>query len=181
MSSLGPSCGTDPAPSGRLDHNDPFAQPDRYGYVMSDHMYALVPADLWELLNAADFPEVEISRSPDHAAQIVDVALSVWESHAPDVAALVGVLVGRDRIVEFVERLMFWTRQQSPPAPAPSVDDRFTLDLVTRTASGEHRISVDCPVGSDGRAAVDRAALTAVVTSIMDGSSGPGAPDSPST
>lgn len=156
-------------------HNGPVAPRDHYGYVMSDHMYVLVPADLWEVLDAADFPEVEISRSPDHAAQIVDVALSVWGSHAPDAAALIGVLVGRDRIVEFVERLMFWTRQQSPPAPAPPADDRFTLDLVTRTASGEHRISVDCPVDSDGRPAVDRAALTAVVTSIIDGSSGPGA------
>ncbi|MFE9597186.1 hypothetical protein [Streptomyces hokutonensis] len=143
---------------------------------MSDHMYALVPADLWELLDAADFPEVEITRSPDHAAQIVDVALSIWESHAPDAAALIGVLVGRDRLVEFVERLMFWTHQQPPPPLAPSADDRFTLDLVTHTASGENRFSVDCAVGPDGRPSLDRAALTAVVTSIIDGSTGPGSP-----
>ncbi|MET9193249.1 hypothetical protein ABZX60_08130 [Streptomyces olivaceus] len=59
---------------------------------MGDYVFAQVPEDFWELLDAADFDSAEVgSRSADQWAAVARTAVSIGNQGPPVTANLVGV------------------------------------------------------------------------------------------
>jgi hypothetical protein len=132
---------------------------------MGDHMFVQVPRDFWELLDAADFDEVEVgSRSADQWASVAQAAVSIGNQGLAVTANLVGVYLARDQIGEFTQRAAAWFgfRAQVERSAPPLV---FTI---TGEAGAETRIEITSRPGPDGVPALDRAALTSAIVTAMD-------------
>ncbi|MET9479615.1 hypothetical protein [Streptomyces sp. NPDC006638] len=132
---------------------------------MGNHMVVRVPDDFWELLDRADFDEVDAgSRSGDQWASVARAAVSVGSEGLALTANVVGVYLARDRIREFVQGAAVWFGFRAPgDGPPPPL-------VLTLTGEGgaETRIEIRSAPGPDGRAVLDAAALTAAVVSAMN-------------
>ncbi|WP_327232982.1 hypothetical protein OG349_02450 [Streptomyces sp. NBC_01317] len=132
---------------------------------MGNHMFVHVPGDFWELLDRADFDEVEVgSRSGDQWASVAQAAVSVGNQGLAVTANVVGVYLARDRIKEFVQGAAVWFGFRAPVQgpPPPLV---FTI---TGEGGAETRIEIRSAPGPDGRPVLDTAALTGAVVSAMN-------------
>jgi hypothetical protein len=148
--------------------------------MTEDFLYVQVPADCWAQLKQDGFREVEIVRGPDQWVDVVQVGLSIGEHLLSDVGGLVGVYAARGRLAELARRLAFWTGGRAavdavplssaePPAGRPAV-------VMTLISSGDagRRISLECPIGPDGRPGVDTDVLAGALTAMLStGSTGP--------
>jgi hypothetical protein len=131
-------------------------------------IYAEIPRTLKELLDEETFPEIEIDRGPEHLVPIVEVAISYGSQALGAAASLAAILVAREHIGAFVHKLAFWTAHQEPP---PSVAKAAQVTLILTIGSGDttSRLALDCPIGADGRPAVDIAALIRELTALGGG------------
>jgi hypothetical protein len=140
---------------------------------MSSHMYVHVPADLWALLEAHGYDEVEApSRGMNEVASVAEAVLSAGEKGMGLTTELVGVYLARQQIGDFVNRVAAWfgLRARTPDAPRT-----LSFVITAGPAGAGHRVEITCPVGPDGAPALDVAALTAAVVSALDASTASGA------
>ncbi|GAA4806445.1 hypothetical protein [Streptomyces ziwulingensis] len=136
---------------------------------MGDHMFVRVPRDFWELLDAADFDEVEVgSRSADEWASVAQAAVSVGNQGLAVTANLVAVYLAREQIKEFAQRAAAWFGFRAPvERSAPPL-----VFTITGGAGAETRIEISSRPGPDGVPVLDTAALTRAIVTAMDASSG---------
>jgi hypothetical protein len=139
-----------------------------YGHSMADHMYVQVPADLWVLLEADDFDEVETSsRSADQWPSVAQAVLSIGEQGLNVTTQLVAVYLAREQIGDFVNRVAAWLGLSPRAASAPP-SLTFTVTAGAGAGDDKHSVVITCPVGLDGTPVVDAAALTGAIVSALD-------------
>lgn len=130
-------------------------------------MYVHVPADFWELLEKADFDEVETgSRSAEQWSSVAEAVLSVGNDGLAVTANLVGVYLAREQIGDFVRKAGAWLGFRVPggdPCVPPLV---FTI--TTGPPGTEVRIEISSTPGPDGTPVLDTAALTGAIVSALD-------------
>ncbi|MET9506532.1 hypothetical protein ABZY42_33300 [Streptomyces sp. NPDC006622] len=132
---------------------------------MADHMFVQVPRELWELLDAADFDEVEVgSRSADQWASVAQAAVSIGNQGLAVTANLVGVYLAREQIREFSQRAAAWFGFRAPvERSAPPL-----IFTITGEAGAETRIEITSRPGPDGVPVLDTVALTSAIVTAMD-------------
>ncbi|MFJ1652492.1 hypothetical protein ACIOC2_13960 [Streptomyces sp. NPDC088337] len=141
---------------------------------MDDHMYVHVPSDLWELLEDADFDEIEIgTRSAGQWSSVAQAVLSVGNEGLAVSANLVGVYLAREQIAEFARRAAAWFGFRIPGAGTQSGSvgpgtPPLVLTITTGPPGNEVRIEIRSTPGSDGTPALDTAALTHALVSAID-------------
>ncbi|MET9398976.1 hypothetical protein [Kitasatospora sp. NPDC002965] len=150
---------------------------------MDDYMFVHVPSDLWELLKAADFDEVETNtRSADQWSSVIQAVLSVGQEGLDVSADLVGVYLAREQIADFARRTAAWFGFRVPaprsgegttgPGAAPLV---FTI--TTGPPGSEVRIEIRSTPGPDGAPVLDATALVNTLVAAIETPS-PAAPRS---
>ncbi|MCZ4602644.1 hypothetical protein O3S80_02395 [Streptomyces sp. Lzd4kr] len=134
---------------------------------MARHMYVHVPADLWPLLEEDDFDEVETStRGVDQWSSVAEAVLSAGGATLNVSTQLVAVYVAREQIGDFANRVAAWLGLRTRNATASSAP--VTLTVTTTIEASARSIEIICPIGPDGTALVDTAALTDAITSALD-------------
>jgi hypothetical protein len=146
---------------------------------MNDHMYVHVPSDLWELLEPADFDEIETgTRSPDQWASVAQAVLSVGNDALAVSANLVGVYLAREQIADFARRTAAWfgfrVSEAAPRAEGQTPQHPpLVFTITTGRPGGEVRIEIRSTPGADGTPTLDTAALTGALLSAIDRPSPP--------
>ncbi|MFE4692539.1 hypothetical protein ACFRH6_21095 [Streptomyces sp. NPDC056749] len=136
---------------------------------MNEHMYVHVPSDFWELLDEADFDEVETgTRSADQWSSVAQAVLSFGNEGLAVSANLVGVYLAREQIADFVRRTAAWFGFRVSGAGG---DGSGTPPLVFTITAGppgsEARIEIRSTPGPDGTPVLDTAALTNALVSAV--------------
>ncbi len=137
-------------------------------------MYVHVPSDLWQLLEDADFDEIETgTRSADQWSSVAQAVLSVGNEGLAVSANLVGVYLAREQIAEFARRTAAWFGFRVPGAGAqPGGAGPGTPPLVFTITTGppgsEARIEITSTPGPDGTPVLDTAALTRALVAAID-------------
>lgn len=135
-------------------------------------MYVHVPADFWELLEKADFDEVETgSRSAEQWSSVIEAVLSVGDAGLDVTANLVGVYLAREQIGDFVQRAGVWLGFRDPGV-TPSVPP-LVFTITTGPPGTETRIEISSSPGPDGTPALDTASLARAIVSALDSPPGP--------
>lgn len=153
---------------------------------MNDHMYVHVPSDLWELLDEADFDEVETgTRSGDQWSSVAQAVLSVGNEGLAVSANLVGVYLAREQIADFARRTAAWFGFRVAGAGGTGPDTPPLVFTITAgPPGGEARIEIRSTPGPDGTPVLDTAALTGALLSAVAAApqaAGPGTPDPAAT
>jgi hypothetical protein len=155
---------------------------------MNDHMYVHVPTDFWELLEKADYDEIETgTRSADQWSSVAQAVLSVGNEGLAVSANLVGIYLAREQIADFARRTAAWFgfRVPEPGTEAGGVGagtPPLVFTITTGPPGSEVRIEIRSTPGPDGTPVLDTTALTGALVSAIDTPSPPAVPrttDSP--
>jgi len=139
---------------------------------MPDHIYVRVPADLWVLLEADDFDEVDTSsRSADQWPSVAEAVLSTGEQVLNVGTQFITVYLAREQIGAFVNRVAAWLGMSQRATSEPA---SLTFTVNAGPDDAKNSVEITCPVGPDGTPVVDTAALTGAIVSVLDTQTPPG-------
>ncbi|MFF0054550.1 hypothetical protein ACFYRI_09170 [Streptomyces microflavus] len=114
---------------------------------MGDLMHIQVPADLWPDLDAEGFDSLGSFRSPGQWADVAQGVITVTDQGLGLGANLVTVILARDALVSFAERVRIWAGRRS----SEQLADDFEAELTVRSGGTESRITIT----RTGRAGTD--------------------------
>ncbi|MFJ8405788.1 hypothetical protein ACIQ9K_35680 [Streptomyces microflavus] len=135
---------------------------------MGNLMHIQVPADLWPYLDSEDFDSLGAFRSPDQWADVAQGAITIADQGLGVGANLVTVILARDALASFAERVRIWVGRRNSEEPAGC----FEAELMVRSGGTESRITITRTQKADGAldgAQVDTDALVKLLAAAMSG------------
>lgn len=134
---------------------------------MGAQLHVMVPDDLWQYLDEADFDSVDAFRGADQWADAAHAVVAVADGGLGVGANLVTVILGRDAIASFLEQVQRWIgRRRGAEGYAGSA----AVSLTLRTGDGETTVAIT----RTGTAEVDAEMLARLLNSAMNGERGRG-------
>ncbi|MDX2849506.1 hypothetical protein [Actinacidiphila glaucinigra] len=134
---------------------------------MGAQLHVMVPDDLWQYLDAADFDSVDSFRGADQWADAAHAVVAVADGGLGMGANLVTVILGRDAIASFLEQVERWIGRRRGAEGAAGA---AAVSLTLRTGDGETTVAIT----STGTAEVDAETLARLLNSAMNGDQGRG-------
>ncbi|MFF7674674.1 hypothetical protein [Actinacidiphila glaucinigra] len=134
---------------------------------MGAQLHVMVPDDLWQYLDEADFDSVDSFRGADQWADAAHAVVAVADGGLGLGANLVTVILGRDAIASFLEQVQRWIGRRRGAEGAAGA---AAVSLTLRTGDGETTVAIT----RTGTAQVDAEMLARLLNSAMNGDRGRG-------
>ncbi|MGI5255187.1 hypothetical protein [Actinacidiphila glaucinigra] len=134
---------------------------------MGAQLHVMVPDDLWQYLDEADFDSVDSFRGADQWADAAHAVVAVADGGLGMGANLVTVILGRDAIASFLEQVRRWIGRRRGAEGAAGA---AAVSLTLRTGDGETTVAIT----RTGTAEVDAEMLARLLNSAMNADRGQG-------